>query len=171
MMAVSSPMVWGLALAAGLIVLATVSVLRPWWGQRDRADDLDPADAAFFRDQDRRRLWAGLVMFVIAAGMVLGLFVDPRADRVQAEAFVSVWVVVLILLCGLVGLALRDGWATRTFAQRHRRALIAEARALAEAERRLREAQTPLAPTTRRSRPQRDHDESLSGKPRRGGSE
>jgi hypothetical protein len=147
MFPISKTAAWGLALAVGLGLLAAVSALRQWRGRRDRAEDLHPADAAFFHRQDRRRLLAAFVMAAVVAGMVYGLSLNPKANRLQAELFVAVWCGVLVLLLWLVILAVLDWLATRGYARRHRQALIEEARALAEAERRLREQRARSRPS------------------------
>jgi hypothetical protein len=145
----------GLVLALGVALLALLFAARQL---RDRArrDDgpaLDPFDRAYFRAQDRRRLSSSGLMLLMAAAMVAGLAINPRADRVAAQRFVALWAGVLGGVLVLLVLAMIDWWALRVFAHRHREALVEEARQLAEARREAERQTGPHSPGSGNGRP------------------
>jgi len=138
MPAASSGMTEGLTITSGVLVLAIVFAWRQWVERRDRVPDLSDDDQRYFSSRDVRRSWGTGLLVLIAAGMFLGLSINPKANRAAGQQFVWVWVGVLVLLCVALVMALLDWQANLTYARRHRREILEARRALIEEEQRLR---------------------------------
>jgi flagellar basal body-associated protein FliL len=116
------------------------------------ADDLSAEDRRYFHRQAWRRL-AGSVLMVVLAGLLFGsFFLEGRsqelADRTQAaherheepdlsaddlffrNLWVMHWIILLIGVMAILGLAAYDFWATRRYGLRHYRQLQADRRAM-----------------------------------------
>lgn len=89
-------------------------------------DDLTPADERHFHRQDRRRRIGSAVMAVLAVAIAIGSRVPHMVDGRSNRAFVWIWLGVFLLIFLLLALALVDLLATRTYARRHRRAMLRE---------------------------------------------
>ena len=131
-----------LALAAGLAALAAYYARRQFvaLGQLAVRVDLSADDRAHFQAQARRRLANSALMLALAA-MLAGTHLsgmESRIDRQIAEPlpadappeeaqarrdfarfYTYYWIVLLLLLLGVIGVAAADLWATRRFALRH----------------------------------------------------
>lgn len=131
----------GLLLAVVLVTFGVGAGARQFrtWGRIREEPYLPDADRRYFRAQVRRRLVASGLLLVIG-GMIAGYYLsgmDARMDAIpernradgaqapdapQAEAdkqftrFVGVyWIVVIVLLGLVVGVAMIDFWATRRY--------------------------------------------------------
>ena len=138
-----------LSIAIGGIALSLG--LHQWSQWRARDPDLVKAERAFFLRQDLRRAVGVLFMLIIALGISVGSRVPPlitkfpydfdvrQAVRVIAGSwveswmaghanpqFVTAWLVVIVLLVTLLGLALFDWMATRRYAHRQRQSMARE---------------------------------------------
>jgi hypothetical protein len=113
-------------LAAGLSLIALFLALREWFERKAREQYLSPADELYFWHQDvRRRLGVG-VLIAIAALALAGSRIEPRAAGRANLVFVVLWLTVLTLIVVLLGLALADLLATRSYARRRRREMLRE---------------------------------------------
>lgn len=119
-----------LILAVGLVGLSGLLVILRWVERRGRAADLPEIEARHFNRKDARRLAVAVVLALIAVGLVVGTRIDYRADRASGRLFGLVWLVVGLLVLILLVLAFADWLANAQDAQRRRRALIEEHRAL-----------------------------------------
>jgi UPF0716 family protein affecting phage T7 exclusion len=132
--------VLGLTIAVLLVVFGVAAGLRQFRTLRRARDEpyMPDEDRRYFRGQARRRLVASALLLVIAS-MIAGYYLsgmDARMDAIpernkagqaapddpQAEAdkeftrFVGVyWIVVIVLLGLVVGVAVIDFWATRKY--------------------------------------------------------
>ncbi len=116
----------GTVLAVAVTSLAVWFAGRQWLERKRRPEGLSAADLAYFRGKDHRRLAGSLVMGMVAAGMAVGLVVDPRRDVEAARVWVAAWSTVLCLLLVLLALASWDWLALQSYARRHRLALRRE---------------------------------------------
>jgi hypothetical protein len=116
----------GAALAIAVATLALWFAARQWAERKRRPEGLSASDLSYFRGKDHRRLAGSLVMALVAAGMGVGLVVDPRRDVAAARIWVASWSIVLCLLLILLALASWDGLALHAYARRHRLALRRE---------------------------------------------
>ena len=124
----------GLILGAFLIALSTYFAVRQWKERRDRDEDISDDDRRYFDGKDRRRFANSAVMALIAVGiMVLG-WTDPRRPRPVKLAFAGVLVGVSLLVLVLIILAVIDWFATAAYAARHRKKLAEERLAVLEEE-------------------------------------
>lgn len=115
-----------LGLAAGLSLIALFLALREWYERKAREQYLSPADELHFWHQDvRRRLGVG-VLIAIAVLALAGSRIEPRAAGRANLVFVVLWLAVLTLIVVLLGLALADLLATRSYARRHRGEMLRE---------------------------------------------
>lgn len=134
-------MTLGLTIAALLVVLAIGAGLRQFRTLARVRDEpyMPDEDQRYFRGQARRRLLASALLLTIS-GMIAGYYLsgmDARMDAIperdkpgdqpapadpQAEAdkqffkfVVGYWIVVILLLGVVVGVAVIDFWATRKY--------------------------------------------------------
>ncbi len=121
-------------LAAFVLVVAALLTWRESAERRSRTDDLSPDDGDHFARQDRRRDFGICVLGTLAAGLVIGSRLEPRAGPgvvgvvgvgINPE-FVTIWLGVVILLFLLIALAFRDWVALRRYAFRHRKEILRE---------------------------------------------
>ncbi|WZO99783.1 hypothetical protein EP7_001396 [Isosphaeraceae bacterium EP7] len=111
------------SLIVGALVALAAGALMAWQirdRERRQFDDLSDEDDGYFRRQDRRRLIGGLVMLLLAVGVVVGTRIHPGEPRRPNFDFVRIWIGVGALLLFLLGLAMRDWIETRFYALRHR---------------------------------------------------
>jgi hypothetical protein len=130
----------GLVLASAILVLAGAFAWRQWVERSRRADILSGADRDYYRHRDRRRVLGTTCLVLIASAMIAGSLIDYRASRTSARIFLAIWLGVAVLIGVSLILAMADWMANRAFALRHRRALLAERRALLDDELRRRSA-------------------------------
>jgi hypothetical protein len=131
-----APVLIGSAIALMLMLLAALFGARQLTDRERRAKDLPRADAEYFEGQDVRRLIGSVVMFLIAAGMLYGLWMNPRAGRAEFRTWGLIWLGVSVLVCFLIVLAMFDWLAIRVYARRHRQILLDERLRILESERR-----------------------------------
>jgi hypothetical protein len=125
-------------------------------GRLQRADDLPPEDRRYFHNQAWRRLICSTLMIVLAALLALAIFqleepaqrlVDQgQAARARGEEapamdpeqwrffdfYRSYWIVLLLVLLVIIGLAAADFFAIRRYGQRHYRRIQEDRRAMIE---------------------------------------
>ena len=115
-----------LGLAVGLSLIALFLGLRQWYERKARESVLSPADQLHYGRQDTRR-WAGVgTLLAIAVLALAGSRIQPGPAGRPNLVFLALWFVVLALIMVLLGLALADLLATRSFARCHRKQLIRE---------------------------------------------
>lgn len=124
----------GPVLTAAVLAVAAVLALRQRAERRVRAAGLTAEDRRYFARQDLRRLTGVAVLVLIGLGMTWGSQLDYRGDVPSKRLFLTVWLIVILLVLFLVGLALLDLLSTRLYARRHRRILAAERREALKAE-------------------------------------
>lgn len=138
MPAASSGVTEGLVLATGALALAAVFAWKQWAERTTRDEDLSGQDRVYFARKDRRRFVGTSILALISAGMFAGLWINPKAGLRHGQAFVWIWMSVGLLVCVALVLAFGDWRANLVYANRHRKALIEERRALAEEQERMR---------------------------------
>jgi len=115
-----------LGLALGIVLIAMFLGLRQWYERRARDPELSRADHVHFARQDARRNLGVVVLFAIAAIVVLTTRLAPTIQGKANPAFAELWLIVMALIVVLLGLALMDWLATRVYAHRHRQEMIQE---------------------------------------------
>jgi hypothetical protein len=125
-----------LILAAGVLAVAAYFAWRQWVERRRRGTQATRDDAIHFIRQDARRFLGSVLMALVAVGLCVGTRIDVRAGPSQRLLFSATWLGVIALVGLLLILAMLDWLATRAYARRHRRALLAERLAVIEQERR-----------------------------------
>ena len=115
-----------LAMAVGLCLIALFLGLRQWFEWRARPESISPEDRAYFANQDIRRNLGVGTMLAIALLIGAGPYVPPRVGGRVNLLFVILWMTVLALILVLLGFALLDLAATRSYAMRQRREMIRE---------------------------------------------
>jgi hypothetical protein len=128
-------------LAIVVSAIAVALMLRQRREGRERSDDLSEADLKHFAHQDVRRFAGGIVMLLIAVGLLIGSRMIDRIDlnqRLFRRLLAGVWGGVFLLTFVLLVLAMFDISATRIYARRHRRAIAQERQAFLDAEKRRR---------------------------------
>jgi hypothetical protein len=110
----------GLVLAGVVALLAAGLAGRQvldW--QRRRGTTLSAEDTAYFRRQDRRRALGSFTMLLAAAGIALGLWLDPRSGPETRRYWAVTWLSVMACVVFLLILSLRDWLEIRRYAFRH----------------------------------------------------
>jgi hypothetical protein len=115
-----------LGLALGVSLIALFLGLRQWYERRARSHDLSDADRSHFARQDARRNLGVVILFAIAAIVVVTTRLAPKVEGKDNPAFAELWLIVLALIVVLLALALLDWLATRVYYRRHRREMIRE---------------------------------------------
>jgi len=117
---------FGLILAVGLA--GVIALLWAWQGyeRRQRGDGVSEQDARYFAGQDARRRSVLGVLALLAEGVYFGTQVEPVLQGRPNPWFLGLWLGVVALLIVLMTLALVDWVATRSYARRHRRAIVRE---------------------------------------------
>lgn len=137
MTATSSGAREGMLLASTVTAIAITFAWRQWVERSSRSDDLPAEDADYFVRKDRRRVVGTGVLVVIAAGIFVGSWINPKASVQHGQTFVWIWMGVGLLVIVELVLAAIDWHANLGYAGRHRRALIEHRRRLAEEQRRI----------------------------------
>ncbi len=119
------------AMISGVVAVSVVAValLLTWRQLSDRAhrsDSISTADARYYCRQDRRRFKGSLALALIGLGIGFGSRIDIHLDNRSRQAFLLVWLLVLLLILYVLLLATLDLLSTRHFATRKRRALAEE---------------------------------------------
>jgi hypothetical protein len=127
------------SILAGLLILISLYFGSQQIRERKSAGQSASEDR-YLATRRLRRLAGSLVMIMIAAGMIVGLWTDPRAGRLERQLWGWSWIIAIVLLGFLLALGLWDWFALRGFARRAGRALAAERRALIAREARERRA-------------------------------
>jgi hypothetical protein len=115
-----------LGLALGVCLIALFLGLRQWYERRARSVDLSDADRSHYARQDARRNLGVVILFAIAAIVVITTQLAPKVAGKDNPAFAELWLIVLALIVVLLTLALLDWLATRVYFRRHRREMIRE---------------------------------------------
>ncbi len=130
----------GLVLAFVVMTLAAVFAWRQWVERSRRDENLSDEDRDYCLRRDRRRVLGTSCLLLLSAAMIAGCLIDHRASKATARVFLALWLAVALLIGVSLVLAMIDWSANRAFALRHRRALLAERRALLDDEIRRRAA-------------------------------
>lgn len=136
----------GLVLATGVFVVALALMVWQLAERRQRESELSNEDALYFAHRDVRRSCVVLIMISLAAGIFIGSWVRPKWPAGPNPAFVLSWMAVFLLIIALMALAMIDWLATRTYARRHRIAIVREGVEILREEMRLRTARSSDRP-------------------------
>jgi len=112
----------GLGIGVGLIALFLGLRLR--LDRQGREGPLSDVDRVFHARQDVRRRLGVAVLATIAGLMELGYWVEPGARGRGNPVFVVLWLGILALIAGLLGVALWDSAATWRYGRDRRRELV-----------------------------------------------
>jgi len=121
-----SPAAASLVVAIGVTIVAVVLALRQRRERGEREPEPSEADARHYARQDLRRALVGIVMVLLALGIVIGSSIEPKLGGRTNAWFLGIWLAVFILIFALLWLAMLDWIATWLYARRHRRALARE---------------------------------------------
>ncbi len=135
----------GSALAVLLLGIGIYYAARVTRGWLRREEEGEPEETRYFASRRVRRLAGALVMIMIGLAMGLGVWVDPRAGRLERQVWGWCWVVAMGLALVLLTLGMADWIALRRYAARQGKALAAERREVIAQERALRAKQKHAA--------------------------
>lgn len=128
---------YGLLLSLG--VSAVAFALLGWqWVEHRRRGPGQPDDAAHFARQNVRRGFVAVVLLLLAAGVFLGSRMEPHLKGKPNLRYLQTWLGVCGLILLVLLLALRDWFATRSYALRKRSAIVREGLEILREEIRLR---------------------------------
>lgn len=128
------PLMPGLALAVGVIVVALILGIRNETERLRRSGDLSEADARHFRRQDSRRRRVGILLALTGGLMITGLLMRPRTADL-ARLWGVIWLAVGVVVILTTILAVIDWFAIQAYANRGRRRLVRERLEAIQAER------------------------------------
>jgi hypothetical protein len=129
---------YGMVLSLGVAAVALALLAWQWAESRSRASDVFDEDPIYFARQDVRRWVVVGVLLLLAGGVFAGSRMEPRLPAGPNPNFIETWIGVFILVIVLLVLAMVDWLATRSYATRHRRAIVREGLEILREEIRLR---------------------------------
>ncbi len=136
---VSETRFYGLLLSLGVSVVALAMLIWQWVEHRRRGPG-QPEDAEYFARQHVRRGAVAVVLLLLAAGVFFGSRMESHREGKPNLRYIETWLGVFALILLLLLLALRDWFATRSYAFRKRSVIVREGLEILRDEIRLRRA-------------------------------
>jgi hypothetical protein len=125
-----SPVTASAFVSGGVFVISLALIFWLRFERSRRDPDLDEADRLYFSRQDRRRDIGLAVLLILAQGFAIAPGIEFRVQAEPSLIFIVFWLAIFVLVLVLLGIALLDILATRTYAKRHRAAILEERRVL-----------------------------------------